>query len=479
MRASATLVCLLLAGCSDDEPDQTPPRLPTVFDLGGPRMAHPQLVSIFYSDDPDVAALTAYSEWLVTSSWLEQVGAEYGIGAGSILRVVQRSEAAPALISGSEIVDMLFQGLADGSLPPPPGEGPGEVLYVVHLPPQTGVTSSGSVSCRDFGGYHASARRNRVELAYAVVPTCPGYIRDLTDLEVREFVTSHEVIEAATDPVPANHPAFQLRDPTGSWSALGDEVADLCTRSDPTGVWYEAGFVAQRSWSNAAGATGDPCVPVASDAPYFNVRRDGNVLPRIPPGGRGTVSITGWATGATADWAIMAITPTPNDATLALATSTLGADRTTKIDITVSPATPPGSTLQIFVYSSLSQTSYHLLPMIAIIGDPCAAFTTCEDCSSHIGCGFCTSTGRCQPDGLEGSADGSCPASSFARWPGSCGGFCGGHNGSCTDCTAQAGCGWCATGGGRCLEASADFAGPAGTSCAYADWAFTPQYCSR
>jgi hypothetical protein len=473
--AAATLMLLLLAaGCGSDEPD----RLPTVADLGGPRMAHPQLALIFYSDDPDVDAMTRYSEALVASSWLDQVGAEYGIGTGSILTVVHKTEPAPAQISSAEIVDMLFQDLASGTLPAPPPDGPGDVLYIVNVPSHTAVTTPDSASCKEFGGYHASARRNGAEIAFAVVATCPEFIADLTALEIREVVLSHEVIESATDPVPVNHPAFQLRDPSGSWSAFGDEVADLCTRADPTGIWREADFVAQRSWSNAAAAFGDPCVPVPTDAPYFNMRRDGNVMPRIPAGGHGTVSLTGWATGNTPDWSLSTRTRTPSDVMAMPETDRLGVGKSTKIDVTVSPSAVAGTTLQIFALSILSETDYQVLPMIAMVGQPCATFTSCEECASQIGCGFCTSSGQCMPDGVSGSADGTCSGSSFTKWPGSCRGFCARFSGSCTDCSSRAGCGWCASGGtGQCLEASDSYASPAAATCPYAEWSFTPDYC--
>jgi hypothetical protein len=479
MHAAATLILLLLAaGCGGD--DDEPPRLPSFSDLGGPRMAHPQLVLIFYSNDPDADALTRYSEQLVTSSWLDQVGAEYGVGPGSVLTVVHLGGPAPARLSDTEIVDLLFQELAAGDLPLPPVDGPGELLYVLDVPSSTVVTLSGLTSCTDFGGYHASARRNGVEVAFAVVATCSKLYSDLTDLEIREVVLSHEVIETATDPVPVNHPAFQLRDPSGSWSALGDEVADLCTRGDSTGIWREGDFVAQRSWSDAAAVFGDPCVPVPTDAPYFNVRRDGNVMPRIPPGGHGTVSVNGWATGTTPDWSLETFTRPPTDVMAAPQTNQLGAGRSTKINLTISQTATPGTTLQIYVYSTLSEMSYQVLPMTVMVGEPCSTFTTCDDCASHIGCGYCTSNGQCMADGISGSADGSCTGSSFARWPGSCSGFCAMHSGSCTDCSSQAGCGWCASGGtGQCLEASDHHASPATATCAYADWAFTPDYCAR
>ena len=150
----------------------------------------------------------------------------------------------------------MFAGLADGSLPKPAGGDLRDVLYMLQFPQQTVITAGSSMSCVDFGGYHASARRNGLEVAYAVIATCPGFIDHQTTLEIRELVSSHELIEAATDPLPDNHPGFQLADPASPWLALGAEVGDLCTRGDATATWHESGFVAQRSWSNAAAAAG-------------------------------------------------------------------------------------------------------------------------------------------------------------------------------------------------------------------------------
>jgi len=432
-------------------------------------------VPIFFADDTDDASLTAFSQWIVASDWLDEVGSEYGVGAGSVLAVVHRLEPAPEVITDPQIVDLLYAGIAAGTLPDPAA---GDVLYLVNFPPRTMVTASTAASCVEFGGYHASARRNGVELAYAVLPTCPGFVRGLTDLEVREVVTSHELIEAATDPVPSNHPGFQLHDPTSSWTALGAEVGDLCARADATGTWREAGFVVQRSWSNAAAALGDPCVPVPTAATYVNVVTDGNGLPRIRPGDHRLLGVTGWATGTTPDWRLLAATASTSDATLTLATTTLGPGKHTTLDVAVSPATPTGTSLLVLLFSTFSTQQYQVLPLRVVVGDPCATYTICEACTAQPGCGFCTATGRCETQGAAGPAESPCPEGAFATWPGSCSGFCAAHGGGCGECASQAGCGWCNTGGTpQCLEASHDYAHPAAGSCAYGDWSFTPDYC--
>jgi hypothetical protein len=352
---------------------------------------------------------------------------------------------------------------------------------MIHFPSHTLVTAGSQSSCTDFGGYHSSARRAGVELAYAVIATCPGFITDQPDVSVREIVSSHELIEAATDPIPSNHPGFQLSDPTSPWIAFGTEVGDLCTRGDATGLTSEADFVAQRSWSNkAAGEGKDPCVPASATAPYFNVVATGKSVPRIPPGMDQAIPLRGWASGAAHgfSWDIAAVALMPGEVTLKLDKTTLTDGVTTVLDVAVPAATTLGTTIRFAVVSRTTE-GYALLPMFAVAGNACSSFTGCENCTAHIGCGFCASSGKCEAESSSGSAESSCSASSFATWSGSCPGLCASHNASCTDCASQPGCGWCASGGAtHCVEASHETGLPESGSCPYADWSFTPDYCS-
>jgi hypothetical protein len=464
----------LVIGCGGDDAD-TRPRLPVLSDIGGPKLANVQVVSIFFSDDLEADGLATYTQTLIGSQWLVAVGGEYGVGAGSYVGTVHRTDPAPAAINDGEIVDLLFKGLADASLPQPAG-GTAEALYMLHVPAQTQVTLGTARSCVDFGGYHSSARRNGVELAYAVIAACGD--RSRSTFNQREIVTSHELIEAATDPFPANHPGIQLRDPTSPWLALGEEVGDLCQRGDNSEIGSAAaGVLAQRSWSNTAAVNErDPCVPALSDVPYFNVVTDAKTLLRIAPGKHQTVQITGWASAKTTDWGIRASPSMPGEVTLAVGADRISEGATTSLDITVPATAAVGTTLLMFVVSQ-GPTTYSFLPLRVIAADPCASYAGCADCSSHLGCGFCTTTGKCESQSADGSADSSCPVAAFATWPGSCPGFCAPHSASCTDCASQPGCGWCAGGAPACMEASHEYSHPETGTCAYADWSFTPSYC--
>ena len=130
-RRLLTLACsVLLASCGDS--GSAPPLLPEVIEHGGPVMAHVQLVPIFFADDTDAKALASFSQWIVTSQWLQAVGADYGVGTGSVPMAVDQVEPAPATIDDTAIVDLLYRGLADGSMPKPADLA--SVLYMVYFP---------------------------------------------------------------------------------------------------------------------------------------------------------------------------------------------------------------------------------------------------------------------------------------------------------------------------------------------------------
>jgi hypothetical protein len=474
--------CLLIASCGGGGGSGSAPTLlPDIVDHAGPVMAHVQLVPIFFTGDADVAPLTSFSQWIVGSEWLKAVGADYGVGTGSVLQVVQRPGAAPAMIDDTDIIKLIYSGLADGSLPRPAG-GLADVLYMFYFPATTTITAGPENSCEAFGGYHNSARQGGVEVQYAVIAACRDFVDGLSDLENREVVASHELIEAATDPVPNNHPGFQLDDPTTPWSGFGSEVADLCQRADPTEIVREAGFVAQRSWSVAAAtAELDPCVPGAS-ANYFNLVMQPSGVVRIAPGGHQAVTLRGWASGAArgTSWELDTGVAMDSAQTLTLSATTIKDGATVSLDVALPASAQIGDQPQFAVFSLISTTNYSFLPMYAVAGDPCSRFTSCEACTAEIGCGFCASSGKCEAmGGPSSSAQSSCSGSSFATWPGSCKGFCASHSASCVDCASQPGCGWCNSGHPQCVEASHDTGQQASGSCPYADWNFTPDYCSQ
>jgi hypothetical protein len=443
-------------------------------------MTHPQLVPIFFSDDPDVTTLAGFHHWLVTSDWLGEVGAEYGVGTGSVLGTAQLSTPAPLAITDAQVKDLVFQGVASGSLPRPGSGSLGDVLYMLYVPRQTAVTAGSDASCVDFAGYHSAARRDGVELSYAVIATCAAGSLGLSDVEYRELIASHEVIEAATDPLPGKPPRLSLARPDHSLDLHGRRGRRPLRAIEPSGL-------ARARLRRAA-----QLVEPRRGRGRRSLRASPGQHGVLQPEGRGQVSAAhprrwppaardqGWSTGKVAAWKIDAAAVHPDNVKLTLGASQLNAEKVTTLDVAFPATAKVGGFERLYLFSVLPDHTYEPLPMFAVVGDPCASFTGCEACTAQIGCGFCATTGRCENVGASGSADSACPVASFAEGLGDCPGYCAAHSESCQDCASQPGCGWCDAGAAsRCVGIDRETLLPQDNACPYASWDLTPGYCPQ
>ncbi len=254
------------------------PALPQVVTGGGPVLTAPRVVPIFY---PGYDHKTEVVDYLAkmgdTAYWSANVS-EYGVGkltAGDAIELT--GETAPTTISDDEIKTFL-QGKLDGTHPEF-GTPDAQTIYTLFYPSTTTITLSAGggqsdESCQTFGGYHDSVDVGGKATAYAVIPECQDF-GGLSGVNVLSSTSSHEFIEAATDPFPMSDPAYtQVDDDHLAWAFFlgGSETGDMCAQDDSS-FYQPQGFpyYVQRSWSNAAAAAGkDPCVPSLSDEPYFN-----------------------------------------------------------------------------------------------------------------------------------------------------------------------------------------------------------------
>jgi hypothetical protein len=146
-----------------------------------------------------------------------------------------------------------------------------DTIYTIYLPATTQVTTGFGKTCAPLGGYHSfTTLADGMLVPYAVVAHC----RD-NDLDWTTQLTSHELVEAATDPQVNWNQAYAFADDTHAiWGLLHPETADLCewdSISSQTNVKPDSfGYQIQRTWSNAAAAAGhDPCVPGVPGQMYF------------------------------------------------------------------------------------------------------------------------------------------------------------------------------------------------------------------
>lgn len=347
----------------------------TIPNQGGAILAHPQLVLITYSDVADRDTLEAYGAWLVSSTWLTTIGAEYGVGAGTVLANVRLTTPAPNTTTTLDIQNALRGWIDDGTAPRAADGSFHDVLYVVVFPSHTTITDPDlGQSCVAYGGYHYEMTSTAGDpFSYAVIPTCSGFNPSLTDLEFVEEAISHELSEAATDALPLSGPAwaFSQTGPDYSpWLYVGPELADLCAlRVGPNGAYREGAWVATRFWSNAAALAGDrdPCVP-DSGQPYRGLGITPNAIQFVTAGMAATFTLDVWTTTPVPDFQLYAAPAaggfTP-DVTLDVTTVNNG-DHST-LTVTVPAGAASGSYALVYVEVVTSSTEYDGIPVVVVV----------------------------------------------------------------------------------------------------------------
>jgi hypothetical protein len=252
------------------------PAMPRVISLGGPVMTAPKIVEITFQGDSLQAEIDTFMEQLAgaTAYW-EGATAEYGVGPLADVTSVTLAEKPAAQLADPDVQVWLKEKILMNQVP----QADANTIYLVYYPASTVVTMGGGALCgmtgaNDFQGYHDDfAISPGKYVTYAIAGRCPSPVAGLPEIDEVSAEASHELIEAATDPLPTDNPAYIALDPNDlAWELIaGPEVADMCAVNPdafykPTGVTD----LVQRVWSNAAAAAGhDPCQPNGS-TPYFN-----------------------------------------------------------------------------------------------------------------------------------------------------------------------------------------------------------------
>jgi hypothetical protein len=303
---------------------------PLVFG-GAPLLTAPEIVTVTFAGDPNAAALEAFDDDIVTSSWWSSVTAGFCdqsgtcIGKGSSGGHVRLAMAAAAsysdsTVGGASTVQALIAGqIQQGILPPATPNS----LYVLYVPGSSLITLTevnGQVvtTCAQFSGYHNAITIGLPSpIPYAVVQECaPAAGSTLTPFEAITLTASHEILEGVSDPIQTGTTSGYALDPTNPaalpWALFtGGEAGDLC--EDPMGLGQERttadSYTVQRMWSNASATDGlDPCVPVPAGEAYFNVSPKGtSAFMVLRVGGTATFEADAFSSAATGPWTLSGI----------------------------------------------------------------------------------------------------------------------------------------------------------------------------
>ncbi|MDB4955717.1 MAG: hypothetical protein JWO36_3286 [Myxococcales bacterium] len=327
-----TVTFLLAVGCGDNSvatpdapivPDaptgfvEAPhANVPQVISGGGPVTTAPKVVPIFFTGDSDAQVqLEMFLGALVGSSYWTATTSEYGVGPLTIAPSIVSTDAP---LTTDAALQTWLAAKTDGTHPGWPAPDV-NTIYTVFLP--AGVVldqGGGNLSCKAFGAYHSEAPdAHGGQLTYALVPRCASTLGTVVDTAT--VATSHELVEAATDPLPFTNNAFvQLDDEHFVWGRTpGGELGDMCEYITAAPQRMVGNFLVQRTWSNASALAGhDPCVPVlatpyAGAAPAFDditiTTHSGTITTKgetIAVGESKTIEVTLFSDAEGPDWTV-------------------------------------------------------------------------------------------------------------------------------------------------------------------------------
>lgn len=233
---------------------------------GGPITSNMRVINVLWGADVDTSEVNSMPQFLtdlVTSSWIDGLGAEYNtagvstvnsvpgtnqaLGRGSFVSQVQITPSfcstnSTCTVTDAQIQTELKNQLDAASLPLPTydSQGNGNTIYVIEFPPN--VTIDGSAigvgdSCTSFCAYHGTMLYKGNPILYSIHPdystglcnsSCDfsSGMQVLSTLENQQLVHSHEIAEAITDPYVGIVTSFAP--PLGWYDRNNGEVGDAC-----------------------------------------------------------------------------------------------------------------------------------------------------------------------------------------------------------------------------------------------------------
>ncbi len=254
--------------------------IPLLTNFGGPVQSAVHIYTVTFGVDAMASQYLAFDDSIVTTAWWTTVTAGFGIGPGTSGGAIAVTDTVSnrTLDGSADIIPMVQALVAAGTFP----TSDVDALYTIYFPSSTTITLDGGQSCHDFGAYHDSAPVTTdagvVYVAFAVIPDCGGFSTDSV---------SHEIIEAVTDPHPADSPTpatpstWYLYDDGWTFGPGGGEAADMCESRGSTMVGSTNPVA--KVWNNvAAMGSHDPCVPQDVGEIFYSAAVPTQVLTNLP-----------------------------------------------------------------------------------------------------------------------------------------------------------------------------------------------------
>jgi MYXO-CTERM domain-containing protein len=320
---------------------------------GGALIQHVKVFDIFYSAnmaDRDKYAdfYTAILESAHVDMLQEYNVANYKIGRGSYIGMYEDSKPVGNPMAPTTLSDpaAYLKGLITAGTVPMPDD---DTLYMIYFPPgidpMLNAGGQSANSCADltnpvFCAYHNSFLIGSQIVRFGVMPDgnaggCKGLCgANPTAFQNMTDVSSHELIEAMTDP-----------DDNTAWvdpkQGCG-EIGDICATNSAAEVGTVAGYTVQKEWSNKLNAcvVSNPSIVVNDFTMALS-----SISVNVPVGGMATTTVTLTKTGGIAESATLSATGVPTGLVAAFSpTSLTSGGGTSMLTLTAAPTVMVGQT---------------------------------------------------------------------------------------------------------------------------------------
>jgi hypothetical protein len=250
--ADGTLIHMMPLHNPDKVSNSAPAGAHLTF-FGGPVLKNVSIHPVFWNSSTQFQSnLNAFYKAVTQSRLYDMLFQYSSIGRGSGVSGIVDSRST-ANVTDSALHTELNNLFAAGRLPLPNGSN----YYPIHFPSGMSITApDGSKSCVTFCAYHGTYVRNGVNVNYGVVPDqgggCAGGCGNNAQRVNNLFsVSSHELVEATTDPAVGLATTFAA--PLAWYDMTNGEIGDICNGQQGTTVGGDGvTYVVQTEFSNSA-----------------------------------------------------------------------------------------------------------------------------------------------------------------------------------------------------------------------------------
>ncbi|MFT3769918.1 MAG: hypothetical protein QM820_31195 [Minicystis sp.] len=271
---------------------------------GGPVISNVKVVTVFWNSTvPNQSNLNSFYQTIVQSPHLDWLS-EYKtptqtIGRGSFLATyVDTAAPTSKSLKDPDIQKEIARLINNASVPAPDAD----TLYMVHFPAGVSISMEGNLSCQQFCAYHGTFKNNGKNVYYGVMPDFSGGCEACggtnDKLKNTTIVTSHELIEAITDPAIGLANAQNDESFLAWYDDQGGEIGDVC-QSEAGEV---SGWMVQGEYSMKEGG----CIVVGSGSDEGTGGSGGGGTGGGGTGGNGGGGTGGSGGGSACDHAVCA-----------------------------------------------------------------------------------------------------------------------------------------------------------------------------